>query len=425
VVIFRDGPEKVNQVLPFSTLDSTDPEDLWKYLAGYEQKTGGGAFAIPRNGNVSNGLMFAMSDFVGNPLTKDYAERRARWEPLVEVTQTKGDSEAHPLLSPTDEFANFERWDVGNLANPVDPKKPEMLQYEYARSALKEGLKHEASLGTNPFKFGMIGSTDTHTGMSSFDEDNFMGKFEMHPPGPNRWNQVFNKFADGSTAITDWQMQAAGIAGVWAHENTREALFDAMKRKEVYASTGPRMTVRVFAGWDFQKDEVERPDFVARGYARGVPMGGDLSKAPAGKSPTFLISAVRDPDGGNLYRVQIIKGWIDAKGEVHEHIFDVAVSGKRKIGRDGRSKTPVGNTVDVADASYTNTIGAPQLNTWWKDPTFDAKQGAFYYVRVIQIPTPRWTAYEQKRFGIKMSKEVPVIVAERAYTSPIWYSPSS
>jgi hypothetical protein len=300
-----------------------------------------------------------------------------------------------------------------------------MLQFEYARSALKLGLQQEAKLGVNPFKFGMIGSTDTHTGMSSFDEDNFFGKMPTSEPSPERWNEAFGLFyADKTPSVLGWQIQAAGIAGVWARENTRASLFDAMKRKEVYGSTGPRITVRLFAGWDFRADEVERQDFAAQGYARGVPMGGDLKSAPAGKAPTFMVRALRDPDGANLDRVQIIKGWLDAKGEVHERIYDVAVSDGRKIGADGRCTTPVGNTVDVPNATYTNTIGDPLLAAYWKDPQFDAKQRAFYYVRVIQIPSPRWTAYDQKRFGIKMADKVPMTVTDRAYTSPVWYTPA-
>ena len=266
------------------------PRTFGSYLATYEQKTGGQVLAIPHNGNLSNGQMFALADFLGNPLTRKYAETRARWEPLMEVTQTKGDGETHPLLSPNDEFANFERWDFGNMFNPSAPKKPEMLPHEYARSALKLGLKLEERLGVNPFKFGMVGSTDTHTGMSSFDEDNYFGKLPSSEPSPERWNEGFLYGAEKKPVASGWQLSAAGIAGVWARANTREALFDAMRRKEVYGTTGPRMTVRVFAGWDFVADEVERPDFAAQGYRRGVPMGGDLKAAPAGKAPTFLVT---------------------------------------------------------------------------------------------------------------------------------------
>jgi hypothetical protein len=424
VVIFRDGPDRVNQVLPISAFDSENPEDLWKYMAAYEQKTGGEILAIPHNGNVSNGRMFSLADFLGNPFTRAYAETRARWEPLVEVAQTKGTGETHPFLSPNDEFANFEIWDYGNLGGPVTLKKQEMLQFEYARNALKNGLLLESKLGVNPFKFGMIGSTDSHIGMSSFDEDNFFGKMPSSEPSPERWNEALFMKADKTPANFGWNLQAAGIAGVWARENTRASLFDAMKRKEVYGSTGPRIIVRFFAGWDFRPDEVEIPDFAAQGYARGVPMGGDLRSAPADKAPTFLVRAMRDPDGANLDRVQMIKGWLDAKNEVHERIYDVAVSDSRTIGVDGRCATPVGNTVDVPNATYKNTIGDPLLTAYWKDPEFDAKQRAFYYVRVIQIPTPRWTAYDQKRFGIKMADSVPMTVTDRAYTSPVWYTPA-
>jgi hypothetical protein len=424
VVIFRDGAERANQVLPFSAFDSENPEDLWKYLANYEQKTGGQALAIPHNGNLSNGKMFALADLMGNPLTRQYAENRARWEPLVEVTQTKGDGETHPYLSTQDEFADFERWDFGNMFNPVVPKQQEMLQYEYARSALGLGLKLEAQLGVNPFKFGMIGSTDTHTALSTFDEDNFFGKMPSSEPSPERWNEVFLVKQDKTPAASGWQIQAAGLAAVWARENTREALFDAMKRKEVYASTGPRITVRVFAGWDFQADEVERPDFALQGYDRGVPMGGTLTRAPVREAaPTFMVRALRDPDGANLDRIQIIKGWLDGKDELHERIFDVAVSDGRKIDADGRCKTPVGNTVDVPNATYKNTIGDALLMGWWKDPAFNPQERAFYYIRVIQIPTPRWTAYDAKFFGVQMPDYVPMTVTDRAYTSPIWYAP--
>ena len=423
VVIFRDGPERVKQVLPFSAFDSDDPEGLWDFLARYEEKTGGQVLAIPHNGNASNGLMFSETTRGGGPLSRAYAEARMRWEPLVEVTQSKGDGETHPFLSTDDEFADFERWDFGNFAGPTVPKEDWMLQYEYARSALRLGLKFHDALGANPFKFGMIGSTDSHIGMSTTREENFFGKLPTSEPSPERWKHAMLRGADGQPTASMWMEQASGLAAVWARENTREALFDAMARKEVYASTGTRITVRVFAGWDFQSDEVERPDFAKQGYARGVPMGGDLTRSPSGAAPTFMVRALRDPDGANLDRVQIIKGWMGADGETQERIYAVAVSDGRTIGSDGRSRTPVGNTVDVADASYTNSIGDALLMAYWKDPDFDPGQRAFYYVRVIEIPTPRWTAYDAKRFGITMPEYVPMTVTDRAYTSPIWYTP--
>jgi Protein of unknown function (DUF3604) len=422
-VLFRDGLERVKQVLPFSTLDSSDPEDLWKYMASYEEKTGGQVLAIPHNGNMSNGRMFEGQSFLGKALTRAYAEERMRREPLLEVTQTKGDGEMHPFLSTDDDFANFERWDFGNFGNPSVPKTKEMLQTEYARSALKLGLQWDEKLGANPFKFGMLGSTDSHTSLSTSSEDNFFGKLPQDEPSPDRWKHAF-VFGEGKKPLAGGAMeQAAGLAAVWSRENTREAIFDSMMRKEVYATTGSRIIVRVFGGWDFAADEIERPDFAAQGYARGVPMGGDLSEAPAGECPAFMVRALRDPDGAKLDRIQIIKGWLDGKDELHERIFDVAVSDGRQIGADGRCTTPVGNTVDVPNATYKNTIGDALLMAYWKDPEFDSKQRAFYYVRVIEIPTPRWTAYDQKRFGIKMPDDIPMTVTERAYTSPIWYAP--
>ena len=422
VVIFRDGPDRVKQILPFSAFDSLDPEDLWVFLAKYEADTGGQVLAIPHNGNISNGVMFAETMSNGKRIDRAYAEMRSRWEPLLEVTQMKGDGEAHPFLSTEDEFADYETWDFGNAGTPITPKQDSMLQYEYARSALKLGLAHEDRLGVNPFKVGLIGSTDNHVSLSTTREENFFGKLPSLEPSEDRINDAFVRNADGTPAALSWESPASGIAAVWAHENTRESLFDAMARKEVYATTGTRITVRVFAGWDFEPSEVERPDFAKQGYRRGVPMGGDLTK-PHGKAPTFMVRALRDPDGANLDRVQIIKGWLDAKGQTHERIYDVAVSDGREVGADGRCPTPVGDTVDVANATYTNSIGDALLMAYWKDPEFDPMQRAFYYVRVIEIPTPRWTAYDAKRFGITMPEEIRMKVQDRAYTSPIWYTP--
>jgi len=421
VVIFRDGPDRVKQVLPFSAFDSGDPEKLWEFMAAYEENTGGQILAIPHNGNISNGQMYAQV-IKGSDMTADYAERRARWEPLMEATQEKGDGETHPQLSPEDEFADFEKWDFGDSFG--NPKEDWMLQYEYARSTLKNGIRLEDKLGANPFKYGMIGSTDNHVSMTTTREENYFGKLPSEDPSPDRYKGVFLKDSEtGEVIVSNWQLVASGLVAVWARENTRAAIFDAMARKEVYASTGTRMTVRVFAGWDFKPDEVQRPDFAAVGYARGVPMGGDLTSAPAGAAPTFMIRALRDPDGANLDRVQIIKGWLDADGTTHERIYDIAVSDGREIGSDGRARTPVGSTVNIADASYTNSIGDVMLMAHWRDPEFDPDQRAFYYVRVIEIPTPRWTAYDAKRFGITMPDEVPMTVQERAYSSPIWYTP--
>ncbi len=417
-VIYRDGKDKADEMLPMTTFDSENPEDLWKWMSKWEEKTGGSLLAIPHNGNLSNGKMFALNTFEGNPLTRDWAETRARWEPMYEITQIKGDGETHPSLSPSDEFANFEKWDAANLAGV--PKQPGMIEHEYARQALAEGLKLEASLGVNPFKFGFVSGTDTHTGLATAEEDNFFGKHTGVEPSPHRWEHDVIKTPQ--VTVKGWQMAAAGYTGVWATENTREAIWDALKRKEAYSTTGPRMLVRFFGGWDFVPADAQTRMPADAGYAKGVPMGGDLQTAPAGKSPTFLAAAMKDPLSGNLDRMQIIKAWADASGKLQEKVYDVAWSDGRKPGADGKLP-PVGNTVDVDNATWTNTIGSPELISVWKDPDFDPKLRAVYYVRVIEIPTPRWTAYDQKRFGIKMSENVPMTVQERAYTSPIWYTP--
>ena len=423
-VIFRDDGRKASLIEPYTTqppLGSPNPRDLWKWMAMCEEKTGAQILAIAHNGNLSNGRMFPIIEsFTGKKIDRAYAENRMRWEPLYEITQIKGDGETHPFLSPNDEFANFERWDKGNL-DLTELKKPEMLEFEYARSALRNGLKMEAELGVNPYKFGVIGSTDAHTGLATADDDNFFGKTSTSEPNPQRATHPFIK-TDKAT-IMGWEQTASGYAGVWATENTREALFDAMKRRETYATTGPRMIVRFFGGWDFDANDAQTRNPAIAGYEKGVPMGGDLRDAPAGKAPTFLVAALKDPIGANLDRIQIIKGWLDAKGETHEQVYDVVWGGDRKPGADGKLPS-VGNTVDVANATWTNTIGAPELLKVWKDPNFDPSVRAFYYVRVLEIPTPRWTAYDAKYFGIKMPPEVPMVHQERAYTSPIWYTPA-
>jgi hypothetical protein len=419
VVIFRDDGDLARRTLPFTAEDSIDPEDLWEVLDAYEEKTGGRLLAIPHNGNLSNGMMFALSRMNGDPITREYAAERIRWEPLYEVTQIKGDGEAHPFLSPNDEFADYETWDAGNL-NLSEPKKDEMLQHEYGRSALKLGLQIEQETGVNPYKFGMIGSTDSHTSLATAAEENFFGKHSGSEPGPERMTHPFMKTENG--AIIGWEQAASGYAGIWATENTRAALFEAMERKEVYATTGPRMMVRFFGGWNFTAEDAATRSPAAAGYGKGVPMGGDLRKAPESKAPTFLVAALKDPIGANIDRIQIVKGWLDGKGELHEKVYDVAWGGDRKPGADGKLP-PVGNTVDVKNAVWTNTIGAGELITVWKDPDFNPEERAFYYARVIEIPTPRWTAYDAKRFGMETGKEVRMVHQERAYTSPIWYTP--
>ena len=424
VVIFRDNADRALQVEPYTTqapIGSPDPRDLWKYLTNYEAMTGGHVLAIPHNGNLSNGIMFPENaQWNGVEFDQTYVTQRDKWEPLYEATQIKGDGETHPLLSPDDEFADYETWDAGNL-DMTEAKTDDMLAGEYVREALKRGLAIEARLGTNPYKFGIIGATDSHTSLASAEEDNYFGKHSGSEPSPERWKHPFTKTDKGT--FEGWQPVASGLAAVWATENTRKGIFDAMARKEVYGTTGPRMFVRFFGGWSFTDQDLNSRMPAVVGYEKGVPMGGDLRSAPDGVSaPRFMVYAVRDPVGANLDRIQIVKGWLGADGSTHEKVYDVAWSDGRPQGADG-SLPPVGNTVDVANANWTNTIGDPELGVVWTDPDFDPGVSAFYYTRVIEIPTPRWTAYDAFRFGVEMPDHVPMTTQERAYTSPIWYTP--
>ncbi len=422
-VILRDGGNRAEQVIPMVTLPpvgSTDPLDLYKWLANYEEKTGGRALAIAHNGNLSNGWMFPVDrTYAGGRVNKEYVTLRAKWEPLYEVTQIKGDGETHPTLSPDDEFADYGTWDVGNL-DISQLKTPDMLPGEYAREALKQGLALEKKFGINPYKFGMVGATDSHTSLTTAEEDNFFGKSTSVEPSATRVAHPFVKSAlgvfEGDTLL------ASGYQGIWATENTRAALFDAMERKETYATTGTRMLVRFFGGWDFNDDDLRnrQPAFI--GYAKGVPMGGDLATAPNGKAPTFMVIALRDPIGANLDRIQVVKGWMDSRGNLQEKVYDVTWSGDRQPDANGKLP-PVGNTVDIEAANWTNTIGASELATIWTDPNFDAAESAFYYVRVLEIPTPRWVLYDKVRLGAHIPEGVELIHQERAYTSPIWYTP--
>ena len=427
VVVYRDGAGKASVTEPYTTLQplgSDNPRDLWNWMNRYEEKTGGQVLAIPHNGNLSNGIMFPIIDtFTGKSFDRAYAETRAQWEPLYEATQIKGDGEAHPFLSPNDEFADYETWDKGNLDLSV-AKKNEMLQYEYARTALQTGLQLQRELGVNPYKFGMIGSTDSHTGLATAEEENFFGKHTGTEPGPERYKHPMAEAPSGER-YESYDMVASGLAAVWARENTREAIFDAMMNKETYATTGSRMLVRFFGGWEFTAQDAMVRLPANLGYTKGVPMGSDLPPTPQGKTaPTFLVGALKDPLSGNLDRIQIIKGWLEKGGKRQEKVYDVVWgdADRRTPGSDGKLE-PVGNTVNVAEATWTNTIGDPELITVWQDPEFDPRQPAVYYARVIEIPTPRWTAYEAKRFGITLPPEVEMITQERAYTSPIWYTP--
>jgi hypothetical protein len=418
VVIYKDGADLVSQMPPFSGQDSLDPRKLWNALAEYEKVTGGEVLAIAHNGNISNGMMFPSKSIDGEPINRAYAELRSRWEPIYEVTQVKGDGEAHPTLSPDDEFADYENWDWDNIGRTA-PKEDWMLPHEYGRSALKLGLKYEAELGVNPFKFGMIGSTDGHNSFSTTQEDNFFGKFPESQPGTSR-----TKNGMAADALwSNWKLAASGFAAVWARHNTRAALFDAMKRREVYATTGSRITVRFFAGWDYQQTDLTHPNYLDIAYKNGVPMGGDLTKAPLDKAPTFITVASKDPDGPNLDRVQIIKGWQDKSGALQEKVYDVVWSDSRQRNPETGKLPAVGSTVNIEKATYENTIGTANLAIVWQDPDFDAEERAFYYARVIEIPRPRWTAYDAAYYNLDLPEEIPMSIQDRAYTSPIWYTP--
>lgn len=423
VVIYRDGKERAIQKLPANTNGNqvADPETLWEYMEDYELRTGGQVIAIPHNGNQSNGIMFmAETKFNGDPFDENYVKNRIRWEPLYEVTQMKGDGETHPFLSPNDEFADYETWDKTNGGLSA-VKTNDMLAGEYAREALKQGLKIKNELGTNPYKFGLIGSTDSHTSLATADDDNFFGKSPLGESGKDRWKKTFSV----SSVVPDlqilyWEMMAAGYAAVWAQENTRESIFDAMQRKETYATTGPRMKVRFFGGFDFDEDDLNG-DWVKNGYEKGVPMGGDLSRSE--KAPSFIIQSSMDPEGGTLDRIQVIKGWANPDGTLGEKIYNVIWAGNRALDENGNIP-PIENTVSLADATWDNSTGSAELRTVWTDPDFNPELEAFYYVRILEIPTPRWTLYDVIRMGSEMPEEVPMTTQQRAYTSPIWYSPN-
>ena len=419
-VIFRDGGNRVAQFPPLASFDNTAPDALWDYLDGYEAKTGGKALTIPHNSNLSNGMMFMLTDPSGGPMSAEYARRRALREPIVEITQIKGDSESHPFMSPNDEFASYgdAGWELGNL-NMSAAATPEMQPGSYVREALKRGLLIEQRTGQNPYKYGVVGSTDSHTSLATADDDNYFGKHPGAEPSAKRVSA--SQGLGRKDERKGWNYLSSGYAAVWATSNTRTAIFDAMMRKEVYATTGPRMVLRVFGGWDFKADDL-KSDWVKAGYQRGVPMGGTL-KAGAG-APSFVISALKDPQGANLDRVQVVKGWVDAAGQAQEKIFDVVWSDMDKRAAVGGKVPAVGDTVDTATATYQNSIGAPSLATVWSDPEFDPKQRAFYYVRVLEIPTPSWVNFDMVRFKLTLDPSIPLKQQERGYTSPIWYNPA-
>lgn len=413
VVVFRDTAKLPEMAL--SALDSDDPESLWKWME-LQRGKGSTLFAIPHNGNASDGRMFELTKFNGKPIDAAYNATRAKNEPLYEITQIKGTSETHPDLSPTDEFAGFELWDYTLSA---DFERPTRRKGSYVRQALLDGMSQMAMGNGNPFAYGFVGDSDTHNAAASHEEFNFTGKFAFENNPKERLTGVPGAPAGQIRQISEFS--SGGLTGVWAPQNTREAIWDAMARKETFATSGPMMKVRFFGSFDYAPGLTKSPGFIKTAYAKGVPMGGDLKGS--GKAPTFLYMAVKDPKSGNLDRLQIVKGWIDAAGKQHEKVYDVAWSGGRKIGADGKLP-PVGNTVDVKTATYTNAIGETQFIGSWTDPAFKASERAFYYARVIEIPTPRWNTYDAARMKLPNLKTVPSTIQERAWSSPIWYNPA-
>lgn len=423
VVIYRDDAETAQSLLPLSPKESSDPRALWDFLQQYEDTSGGKVLAIAHNGNISNGLMFPTAELeFGGQMDSDYAERRARWEPVYEVTQIKGDGEAHPLLSPDDRFADYESWDLGDFAGV--PKTDQMIPFEYAREALKNGLALDSAYGANPYKFGMIGSTDSHTSLATAAEDNFYGKHSAGmEPQPDRWKDAVG--GRGEFTVPGFMMAASGYAAVWATENTREGIWDAIQRKEVYATTGSRMTVRFFGGWDFTQDDLHASNMSDIGYDKGVPMGATLLQSRS-DAPVFMLQTAKDPNGANLDRLQVIKGWEDAEGAVHEKVFNVAWSNPELRSMDDSGDVAdIPSTVDEAKATYSHKYGAAELTALWQDPEFSAEQKAFYYVRALEVPSPRWTSYDTAQFDVDMAPYVKKTTQDRAYSSPIWYEPAN
>ncbi len=418
VVLMREGADVAKRFLPYSTFQSERPEDLWQWLERTSGLVGATFLAIPHNSNISSGRMFQEVDSDGRPISGEYARTRIRWEPIMEITQTKGDSETHPTLSPDDEFADFGVYERARLPG-VDIPPPNSA--EYARAALLRGLEIEARVGANPYRFGFIGSSDIHTGLSTTDEAAYTGKLAVEGTPLTKTAPLQGGNEPGTYKIGR-DFEAAGLAGVWAEENTRESLFDAFRRKEVYATSGPRIHLRFFGGWEYTPEDAEANDLAETGYRGGVPMGGELARAPTGRSITFLVEAAMDPDGANLDRIQIVKGWLDPDGTPREIVHDVAWSDRREMDMDGRVP-PVGDTVDLTTATYTNSMGTTRLSAVWEDPEFDPDRPSFYYARAIEIPTPRHTLYDAVALREPPFEGYPETIQERAYSSPIWYSP--
>ena len=409
VVMTSAGSEAANEFQPFGSDDSPYPEDLWSWLEKTTEETGAEFLSIPHNSNISKGFMFPEKTLRGEPITEEYARRRVHWEPVAEITQIKGDSETHPLFSPTDEFADFETY---QYYIQQEPQAYEAHPGDFLRPALKRGLAIEQKLGVNPYKLGLIGSTDSHTGLATADEFAFAGKLAKDStPETKSRSDGREKFASG------WSMSASGMAAVWATENTREAIMAAFKRREVYATSGPRIALKVYGGSELQQSDLSAPD---SWRSKAVPMGGAI--AGGEEAPAFVMQAFKDPQSANLDRIQVVKGWVDAAGKEHEAIYNVAWAGEREP--DAQGKLPaVGNTVDLTTGRYTNTIGAASLSGYWRDPDFDPQVSAFYYVRVLEIPTPRHTLLDAIALGLNKPEEGAQTIQERAYSSPIWYQP--
>jgi hypothetical protein len=422
-VIFKDT--KKVPALPFSSIDSTNPEDLWVWMDS-QRRAGNELLAISHNSNLSDGVMFPLEvDNKDRPIDAAWAQDRMNNEPLAEITQLKGTSETHPSLSPNDEFAGFE---ILNYLLGGAERTPG-IHGSYIREAYENGLAMQDSRGFNPYRFGVVGASDTHDTAAAYEQSNYFGGHGLLDATPQA--RLSGKKEAG---LDMTQLSVSGLGGVWAEENTRESIFAAMQRKETFGTSGPRIKVRLFGGWGFALDVLKQKDWAKTAYANGVPMGGDLPP-PKGKAPSFVVWAVKDPDEANLDRIQIVKGWT-RNGQSFEKVYDVAWSGNRALAHSGLVENilyrgndlklpPVGNTVDVKNATYKNTIGAVELKTVWTDPEFDPSLHAFYYARVLQIPTPRWTTYDAKALGVAPPSNVPAAVQDRAWTSPIWYTPTA
>lgn len=414
-IIFRSSDQLPD--LPFTAFDSDRPEDLWDHLDGLRAE-GITVLAIPHNGNLSDGAMFPLLDSDGNPIDRDYAEQRRRNEPLFEIAQIKGQSETNPVLSDTDQFAGYGVSDF-LLAGEATGTARGQARGSYTRDAYKTGLWFEETIGVNPYKFGLVGGSDTHNSGGPYEEDNYFGKIGTEDGTPER--RLNNPAA--KDMVLSWT--SAALSGVWAEENTREAIYDALARKETFGTSGPRMQVRLFGSWDFTPEDASRRDFVQIGYDQGVPMGADLAARPdSAQAPTFLVAAMKDPDWANLDRIQIVKGWVES-GQRLEKVYDVALADGRRVDTETGTAPAVGNTVNLADATFSNEIGDAQLMAYWTDPDFDPRDRAFYYARVLEIPTPRWSTYDAIRSGVPLPEGVPPTIQERAWSSPIWYTPSA